>query len=98
MAAKCARGKARELKMQKRILLATAVSVVVLYAEAALLGGYSGLRGMDLLRGPLEACQGLAFSFAFALGIPGGVALAIAALLMALPPWLLARLVVRFPG
>ncbi|MGL6071941.1 hypothetical protein [Craterilacuibacter sp.] len=83
--------------MQKRIWLATVVSVAVLYAEAALLGGYHGLSGVNLVRGPLEACQALAFSFASGLGLPGGVALAIAALLLALPPWLFARLIVRLP-
>ncbi|NDV12283.1 hypothetical protein [Crenobacter caeni] len=84
--------------MQKRVLLATAVSVAVLYAEAALLGGYSNLQGVNLLRAPLEACQGLAFSLAFGLGVPNGLALAISAALMVLPPWLIARLIVRWRG
>lgn len=84
--------------MQIRVLLAAAVSAAVLYAESALLGGYANLQGVDLLRAPLEACQGLAFSFAFGLGVPNGLALALAAALMVLPPWLIARLIVRWRG
>ena len=76
-------------------LIYVAFGLAILYFEAALLDGYAGLSGLQLLLAPLEACQALGFSLAFGLGLPAWLALGLSALLMLLPVWLLPRRLLR---